>query len=129
MFDYLRSSYNLGEQFTNVECQTKDIEDDIGGTMTHYWLDPAGRLWYPQYHGTHTFEEITKDDERYNDKARFLNFEWIPTGVHGKFKLHEITKYIEVYPSNWDGAWEDWPRLRLHFRYGILQDFVDVTGR
>ena len=27
MFDYVRSSYNLGEQFTNVECQTKDIEE------------------------------------------------------------------------------------------------------
>ena len=34
MFDYFRSSYNLGEQFTNVVCQTKDIEDGIGGTMT-----------------------------------------------------------------------------------------------
>ena len=36
MFDYFRSSYDLGEQFTNVVCQTKDIEDGIGGTMTDY---------------------------------------------------------------------------------------------
>ena len=35
MFDYFRSSYDLGEQFVDVECQTKDIEDGIGGTMSH----------------------------------------------------------------------------------------------
>jgi len=128
MFDYFRSSYDLGEQFTNVVCQTKDIVDfGIGGTMTNYWLDPSGKLWCPQYHGTHTFEEISKDDERYSDKHFFLNFEWIPTGVHGKFKLHEITKYIEIYPATWKGDWHDWPRLRLHFRDGILQEYIEVT--
>ena len=129
MFDYIRSSYDLGEQFTNVTCQTKDIEEGIGGTMTDYWIDPSGRLWYSSYVGTHTFETISEDDERYNDNARFLNFEWIPTGEHGRFKPHEITKYIEIYPAEWSGKWEDWPRLRLHFRYGILQEHTDVTGR
>ena len=129
MFDYFRSSYDLGEQFTNVVCQTKDIEEGIGGTMTDYWLDPSGKLWYPSYIGTHTFEEISKDDERYNDKALFLNFEWIPTGTHGKFVPHEITKYIEIYPADWKGEWEDWPRLKLHFKRGILQDYENVTGR
>jgi len=129
MFDYLRSSYDLGEQFTNVVCQTKDIEDGIGGTMTDYWLDPSGYLWCPSYTGTHTLEEITEEDDRYNDKAKFLNFEWIPTGIHGKFRPHLITRYIEIYPAEWSGKWEDWPRLRLHFRYGKLQDYEDVTGR
>ena len=127
MFDYFRSSYDLGEQFTNVVCQTKDIEDGIGGTMTDYWLDPSGRLWYPSYVDTHTFEEIKEDDERYNEKHKFLNFEWIPTGVHGKYQPCLITKYVEVYPAEWQGKWEDWPRLRLHFRYGILQDYSIVT--
>jgi len=129
MFDYLRSSYDLGEQFTNVTCQTKDIEDGIGGTMTHYWLNPSGQLWYPSYIGTHTFEEISKDDDRYDEKHGFLNFEWIPTGKHGRFQPHPITKYIEVYPENWKGKWEDWPRLRIHFKYGKIQDYEDVTGR
>lgn len=129
MFDYFRSSYDLGEQFTNVVCQTKDIEEGIGGTMTDYWLDPSGQLWYPSYVGTHDFVEIAKDDERYDDSARFLNFEWIPTGKHGRFKPHEITKYIEIYPAEWSGKWEDWPRCRLHFRYGILKDYEEVTGR
>ena len=129
MFDYFRSSYDLGEQFTNVVCQTKDIEEGIGGTMTDYWLDPNGQLWYPSYINTHTLEEIDKTDTRYDAKKAFLNFEWIPTGKHGKYQPCYITKYIEVYPANWEGKWEDWARCRLHFRNGILQDFEDVTGR
>ena len=60
MFDYFHSSYDLGETFTNVICQTKDIEEGYGGTMTDYWLDPAGRLWRPDYRDTHTFEEINR---------------------------------------------------------------------
>ena len=129
MFDYFRSSYDLGEQFTNVVCQTKDIEDGLGGTMTDYWLDPAGHLWYPDYRGTNTYETIDEDDPRYDPKRGFLNFEWVPTGEHGRYVPHLITKYVEVYPENWKGRWEDWPRLKLHFRYGILQDYTDITGR
>lgn len=128
MFDYFRSSYDLGEQFTNTVCQTKDIEDGIGGTMTDYWLDPNGVLWYPTYRDTHTFEEIKEDDPRYS-KHGFLNFEWIPTGVHGKYQPCMITKYIEIHPEQWGGQWEDWPRCRLHFKYGRLVDHEDITGR
>ena len=127
MFDYFRSSYDLGEQFTNVVCQTKDIEDCIGGTMTDYWLDPAGQLWYPNYRETNDFVVINEDDPRYDPDRRFLNFEWVPTGKHGKYQPHYITKYIEIYPANWEGKWEDWPRLKLHFRCGKLQDYEDVT--
>jgi hypothetical protein len=129
MFDYFRSSYDLGEQFTNVVCHTKDIEDGIGGTMTNYWLDPSGQLWYPDYVGTNTFEIIEEDDPRYDPNKKFLNFEWVPTGQHGKYQPHYITKYVEVYPANWEGKWEDWPRLKIHFRRGILQDYEDITGR
>ena len=129
MFDYFRSSYNLGEEFTNVVCQTKDIEEGIGGTMTDYWLDPNGVLWYPNYVGTNTFEIIEEDDPRYDPERKFLNFEWVPTGQHGKYMPCMITKYVEVYPADWKGAWEDWPRLRIHFKYGKLQDYEDVTGR
>jgi len=127
MFDYFRSSYDLGKTFTNVMCQTKDIEEGYGGTMTDYWLDPAGQLWHPSYIGTHTFEEITEDDERYDEKRGFLNFEWIPTGVHGKYQPCLITKYVKVYPSNWKGKWEDWPECNIHFKYGIVQDYEITT--
>jgi hypothetical protein len=129
MFDYFKSSYNLGKQFTNVVCQTKDMEDGIGGTMTDYWLDPVGVLWRPDYKGVNVFEVIPEDDPRYNDKMKFLNYEWVPTGHHGKFVQYDITKYVEVYPADWNGKWEDWPRLRLHFKRGVIQDYTDITGR
>jgi len=129
MFDYFRSSYDLGEQFTNTVCQTKDIEDGIGGTMTDYWLDPSGQLWYPSYRETHDFHAVDEGDPDYDDDRKWLNFRWIPTGKHGKYHPHYITKYIEIYPAEWGGEWEDWPRLRLHFRHGKLQEYIDVTGR
>jgi len=129
MFDYFRSSYDLGEQFTNVECQTKDIEEGIGGTMTDYWLDPRGQLWYPSYAGCHTFEIYEEGHPKYDPNIKWGNHEWISTGKHGKYQPHYITKYIEIYPAEWEGKWEDWPRLRLHFRCGKLQDYEDVTGQ
>ena len=129
MMDFVRSSYNLGEQFTNTTLQTKDIEEyGIGGTMTNFWIDPNGVLWRPDYVGTNTFEIIEKDDPRYDPNHLFLNHEWVPTGKKGKLVHHPITKYIEVYPADWKGKWEDWPRLKLHFRNGIIQDYEDITG-
>jgi hypothetical protein len=128
MFDYLRSSYDLGPQFTNVELHTKDIEEGYNGTMTNFWIDPAGYLWCPDYRGTNTFETIKEDDPRYSDKHLFLNFEWISTGQKGKYKVHPITKYISVYHAEWKGEWSQWPTLRLHFIQGKLQDFENITG-
>mgnify|MGYP003331419972 CR=1 FL=1 len=129
MFDYVRSSYNLGEQFTGIELQTKDIEDVIGGTMSHYWLSPDGGLYFIDYSHTADFVEIKEGDEEYTDKHKFMNFKWVPNGNHGKVSPVYLTKYVEVYPAIWDGKWEDWPRLKLHFKCGKLQDYEDITGR
>lgn len=129
MFDYFRSSYDLGEEFTDVECQTKDIEDGIGGTMSHYWLDPAGYLYIIDYSHTADFVELYPGDEGYNEDRKFLNFQWQPNGTKGKVSPYLLTKYIEVYPSGWKGEWEDWPRLRIHFKYGRLMDCDIITGR
>lgn len=123
MFDYLRSSYDLGEKFTNVECQTKSIEEYHDGTMTYYWIDPSGYLWYGDYIGTSVYSEIKKDDPRYNHKVPFLNYEWIPTGHHGKYRVHPITKYVTIYPSSWHILHKERPECRLHFKMGKLQDF------
>lgn len=128
MFDYFRSSYDLGEQFTEI-CHTKDMEKGLGGTMSHYWLDPAGKLWVTTYRETHTFEIIEEDDSRYDSKMLFLNYEWIPTGQHGKVKPYCITDYVEVYPSDWKKNWEDWPRCRIHFVKGILQSYEEITKK
>ena len=128
MFDWVKSSYALPEPFMGIN-QTKDIEDGISGTMNHYWIDPSGYLWRGRYEETSTFEIIEKHDPRYDRNRKFLNYEWVPTGKHGKYHVHPITKYIEIYPEQWKGKWEDWPRLKLHFRSGKLQDYEDVTGR
>ena len=123
MFDYLRSSYDLGEQFTNVELHTKDIEDEIGGTMSHYWLDPHGYLYHIDLSRTADFVELKEGDEGYDSIHLWCNFKWIPNGNHGKISPCMITKYVEVYPPTWDGQWEDWPRCKIHFKYGRLMDY------
>jgi len=129
MFDYLRSSYNLGEQFTNTRLQTKDIEEGIGGTMSQYWISPDGGLYYIDYSYTADFVELKEGDDGYDGERKILNFRWIPNGTHGKIRPWMITKYVEVYPEEWEGKWEDWPRLKLHFRYGKLMDYENITGR
>jgi len=129
MMDYVRSSYNLGEHFTETQCHTKDIEDGIGGTMTQYWISPDGYLYLIDYAHTADFVELKEGDDGYNDNMALLNFRWIPNGTRGKVRVHCITKYIEIYPEDWKGKWEDCPRCRIHFKYGKLMDYEDVTGR
>ena len=124
MFDYLRSSYNLGESFTNLQCQTKDIEDGIGGTMTQYWLAPNGQLYWIDYSHTANFVELKEGDEGYQEgRLSMLNFKWIPNGTHGKVRPTNLTKYITVYPERWDGEWKDWPECRIHFKDAKLQHY------
>ena len=129
MMDFVRSSYDLGEQFTNTRLQTKDIEDGIGGTMSQYWISPDGVLYYIDYSHTADFVIIEEGDEDYEETHKWRNFKWVPNGNHGKISPCMITKYVEVYPEDWKGKWEDWPRLKLHFRYGKLMDYEDITGR
>ena len=130
LFDTIHSSYSLGEQFTNKELQTKDIEDfGIGGTMSHYWLSTDGHLYLIDYSHTADFVIINEGDEDYNDKHKFMNFKWVPNGNRGKVSPVMLTKYVEVYPASWKGQWEDWPRCRLHFKYGRMMEYEDVTGR
>jgi hypothetical protein len=123
LFDQIRSSYDLGPDFTNVELQTKGL----ACAMARYWISPDGCLYELTYRETHTFEIIEEDDERYDPKLLFLNYEWIPTGKRGKVEPCYITDYIEVYPALWDGDWVSWPRLKLHFVKGRLMDYEHKT--
>ena len=131
MFDYIRSSYPLGEEFSG-SCQTKDIEEGIGGTMTQYWLSPDGKLYCIDYSNTADFVELKEGDEGYKEgKLSILNFKWISNGIHGKVRpMYGLTKYITVYPEMWEGEWKDWPKCRIHFKGGKLQDFDHlIKGR
>jgi len=127
MFDYVRSSYPLGEDFSG-NCQTKDIEEyGIGGTMSQYWISPDGQLYLIDYSHTADFVELKEGDEGYSDKMAFLNFQWVPNGTHGKVRPWSITKYVVIYPEGWEGEWEDWPDCRIHFVDGIVQDYKILT--
>lgn len=127
MFDYFRSSYDLGPQLTDVECQTKDIEEGYGGTMSQYWLSPDGYLYVIDYSNTQDLKMYEPGDPEYIADRSWMNFEWIPNGNHGKIRVHALTKYVEVYTSAWGGLWEEWPRAKLHFKYGKLQDYELIS--
>ena len=127
MFDEVRSSFQLPEPFMGLN-QTKDM-DDFGGAMRFYHVDSKGYLWCGDYKETNTFEVIGEDDPRYDPERNFLNYEFVPTGKRGKWQVYPVTRYVTIYPTQWGGSWETWPRLRLHFKSGKLQDFQEVTGR
>ena len=129
MMDFFRSSYNLGEHFTDTRCQTKDIEEGYGGTMSDYWLSPSGQLYLIDYSHTADFVELKEGDEGYNADVALFNFQWIPNGTHGKVRPWYITKYISIYPEQWEGEWKEWPTLKLHFKYGKLMDYENITGQ
>lgn len=127
MFDWVRSSYDLGEEFTNRTLQTKDIEKGFGGSMAQYWISPNGYLYLIDYSRTADFVEVKEGEPGYDPVRGFLNFKWVPNGTHGKVTPIDITDYVEVYPDRWEGTWEDWPRCRIHFRRGLIQDFESMT--
>ncbi len=129
MFDYVRSSYNLGPQFTDVELQTKDLEKGLGGTMSHYWLCPAGYLYMIDYSHTADFVELQEGDEGYNSDKKFLNFTWKPNGVRGAVRPVMLSEYVRVYPSTWGGHYEECPTLQLHLHYGRLMGYENITGQ
>jgi len=126
MFDYVRSSYYFGEHFSG-NCQTKDIEDGIGGTMSQFWISPDGQLYIVDYTRTADFVELKEGDEGYEPEKKIFNFRWIPNGTHGKVRPWNITKYVVIYPEKWEGIWGDWPECRIHFKDGKLQGFSILT--
>ena len=126
MFDYVRSSYYFGEHFLD-NCQTKDIEEGYGGTMSQYWISPDGQLYLIDYSHTADFVELKEGDEGYDDKLAIFNFKWIPNGIHGKVRPWNITKYIVIYPQKQVGQRKDWPDCRIHFKNGIVQNYEILT--
>lgn len=117
MFDYVKSSYNLGEDFS-CPCQTKDIENCLGGTMTQYWISPSGQLFMIDYSHTADFVEDP------NPKFSFIKFRWVPNGTHGRVSPVYLTKYVTIYPEKWDGNWKERPEVMIHFKNGVVEDLI-----
>lgn len=116
MYDYVRCDYMLTPEFSG-ECQTKDINGDIGGTMSTYYIDPAGRLWYIDYYGT---TEYVLD----NTKPKPWPYVRLQTGKRGKVKfMSNFTNYLTIYPSSPKGSWKLWTEARLHIVQGKIQTF------
>ena len=114
MFDFFRSSYDLGEPFTETVCQSKTFNERYRGFLDFYWLDPSGSLWIRDDKDTH---DMVESDEE------LLGFYFMPNGSHGKVKACQLSKTVVVYPQEYDGQWEDWPECSLTFLNGKLQNY------
>ena len=112
MFDYVRSSFDLGEQFTNVELQTKDLSC----LMSHYWINPAGELYEIDYSYTADMVELPESES-------FYPFEWVPNGTHGKVTPVYVRQVVRMYPTKHEGNWEEWPDVYIYFKYGKIEEF------
>jgi hypothetical protein len=123
MVDYFKSSYDLGPQFTNVICHTKDIEHEmIGGTMSFYWLNPYGHLVRISYAGTHDFEKVPEKER----KHKWMIYRPVSNGKRGRVISETINKCVTIYPSMWLGDIEDWPKLLLYFKYGKILEYDKI---
>jgi len=92
--------------------------------MTDYFLDPYGQLFEIDYSGTADFVELSEGDDGYNSERPYLNFVWIPNGIHGKIKPARVNSLVETYPTRWDGRHSEWPTVYLYFRNGILKEVI-----
>ena len=122
MFDTIKSSMDIGE-LTDVACQTKDM-DSHGGSMSFFWIDPAGNLWRPDYQGTHSIEYIDDDSVSIWNRIKHVK-----TGVNGKLQRFYITDYITIYDAKTypDGLTE-LVYCKLHFILGKLQSFEYINN-
>ena len=123
MFDYFRSSMNIGE-LTDIECQTKDIEEYAGGTLSFYWVDPIGALWFIDYAGTADF--IAVEDE---SLPIWLQYKNVPNGNRGRVTRSNLTKKLVIYTSQTspDGHLE-WTECVVTFVDGLLKEFTYINN-
>ena len=90
MFDELKCSFNIGE-LTNVLCQTKDIDPWEGGTMSFYWIDPAGQMWATDTSGCTAIEYKDANGPLWN------RIKYVPTGLKGRIYPLDLTRELEIY--------------------------------
>ena len=111
MFDEIRNGYKqLGVEFQGV-LQTKDLDN----MMDWYYIDPSGQLYYVDYSGTQDFSV--------NEDSKFPLLNHTPNGNHGKVMACDFTGSVVVYPSKWEGNWEQLPEACIIFVEGRIQDF------
>ena len=104
MFDYIRSSYPIGEHLTDKELQTKDLVC----FMEHYYIDPAGQLFTIDHAGVSDWEP--------DDSKSFWPYKRVPNGNHGKVTPVLKTGDVSVYISEGD----DWYESTILFLRGKI---------
>ncbi len=122
MFDYVKCSYNIGE-LTNVECQTKDIDPLVGGTMSFYWIDPAGHLWTTDHSGCSAIEYGV------GEGALWKRIKYVPTGVKGKVYAVDISREVEIYDTvTHPDGYAETTFCQLLFVRGTLEYFEYINN-
>ena len=113
MYDTVRCDYPIAPEFKG-ECQTKEIDRWIGGTMTLYYIDPAGHLYEVDTRGT---TEWVRDPT----KEKPWPYRRLQTGKHGRVRpLTGFTDYVTIYPAQRDV----WQEARLHIINGKVQSLT-----
>ena len=115
MFDSVKCDFPICPEITGKDCQTKEIDRWMGGTMSTYYIDPAGRLWSIDYTGTADYI-MNEDAEGFLGK-----FTRESTGKNGKVAPYYLTDYVTIYPA--DGRWNDRTEARLHIIEGVVQSY------
>lgn len=114
LFDNVYSSYKpLGEEFLNVELQTKSLDCD----MSAYWITPAGELFKVNWDNAMKMV----DREVPIKPVRWVPpFQWVPTGKHKKLTPVYYTGALVVYPVGHSGPQPtgSWLEATLLLKHG-----------
>ena len=114
MYDTVRCDYTITPEFKG-ECQTKTMDKWMGGSMSHYYIDPAGYLYEADTRGTAEWV-------RNPTKSKPWPYVRLQTGRRGRLRaLTGYTDYVTIYPVNYEG---ERPEARLHIINGKVQSFT-----
>lgn len=127
LFDTIRSEYKIFGKPHDDELQCKP--DDAA--MNFYWIDPAGRLWFSNYAGTHDFVSIP--EEKRDPKTPWKVVDVKANGRHGRLMPCGLWGHLHVWPGK-DWKWderigEQFPEKTLVFEGGRVVYVSDTTTR
>lgn len=109
-FDTIHCSYDLGASFHNRSLQTKSLYKQ----MMEFWLSPSGELYELDFSGTQSWVLQKEDIFPYE------RLSWEKNGSHGKVRITNLTKEIEVYPAKWDAHYAPFPKKTIIIVEGKL---------
>lgn len=89
LFDTVINYFEIDSRINKKVCQTKDIDDCMGGTMSTYFLSPRGELFLINYDGTQDFCGYDSS----------VDWGWEPNGKHGRVERFPLTKTIDLYAN------------------------------